>query len=86
MARTSSAGKLPVHGINEKGLPQLPFVGKILRALISSNVVDDEVYQQPRYNKSRDDENSWGQFIDTAEAEDEMIRHSKVLSNRYSMQ
>jgi hypothetical protein len=88
MARTPSSGNSPRCGVIEKGLPQLPFVGKILRALIGGNVVVDEIHQQPRYknNESRDDENSWGQFIDTAEAESEIIRHSKILSRRYSMQ
>jgi hypothetical protein len=39
--------------------------------------------QQPQ-PQSRDDQDAWGHFIDTAEAEDEMIRHSKILSARYA--
>lgn len=31
------------------------------------------------------DDGPWGQFVDTAEAEEEIIRHSKILSKRYSM-
>ena len=30
-------------------------------------------------------EDSWGQFVDTAEAEMEIIRHSKILSKRHSV-
>jgi hypothetical protein len=40
-----------------------------------------------RYSESSvpaivDHNDTWGQFVDTAEAEDELIRHSKVLSMR----
>lgn len=30
-------------------------------------------------------EDGWGQFVDTAEAEEEVIRSSKILSKRYSL-
>lgn len=30
-----------------------------------------------------DSDDLWGQFVDTAEAENELIRHSKVLTQRY---
>jgi hypothetical protein len=33
-----------------------------------------------------DEVDGWGQFVDTAEAEEEFIRSSKILSKRYSMQ
>jgi hypothetical protein len=74
------------YGIIDRGQPQLPFEGKSRRAPAGGNVVVNEIHPQPRYKESRDDQDSWGQFIDTAEAEDEMIRHSKILSKRYSMQ
>jgi len=32
-----------------------------------------------------DERDSWGQFVDTAEAEEEIIRHSKILSKRYAL-
>ena len=32
-----------------------------------------------------DEAEGWGQFVDTAEAEEELIRSSKILSKRYSM-
>ena len=32
-----------------------------------------------------DEYDSWGQFVDTAEAEEEIIRHSKILSKRYAL-
>jgi hypothetical protein len=34
---------------------------------------------------SEDRSDSWGQFVNTAEAEEESIRHSKILSKRYSI-
>jgi hypothetical protein len=33
-----------------------------------------------------DEADGWGQFVDTAEAEEQFIRSSKILSKRYSMQ
>jgi hypothetical protein len=80
------AGSSPLHGMIERGQSQLPFVGKRRRVSNDGNIVVDEIHQQPRYKESGDDHDSWGQFTDTAEAEDEMIRHSKILSKRYSMQ
>ena len=34
---------------------------------------------------AEDEIDGWGQFVDTAEAEEELIRSSKILSKRYSM-
>lgn len=30
-------------------------------------------------------DDGWGQFVDTAEAEEQLIRSSKILSKRYSL-
>jgi hypothetical protein len=82
MPRTSSAGNLLLNGIIDRRLPLLPLEGNV-------DVDVDEIHLQPRprgYNESRDVQDSWGQFIDTAEAEDEIIRHSKILSKRNAMQ
>ena len=34
---------------------------------------------------SEPEDGPWGQFVDTAEAEEELVRHSKILSKRNSM-
>lgn len=80
MSRTSLVSNSPSH------CAQLPFAAKRRRTSEGGNVVVDEIHRQPVYKESRDDQDSWGQFIDTAEAEDEMIRHSKILFKRYLMQ
>jgi hypothetical protein len=88
ISRTFLAGSSTFHCIIDRGQLQLPFQGKSRRVSKGGNVVVDEIHQQvqPRYKESRNDQDSWGQFIDTAEAEDEMVRHSKILSQRYSIQ
>jgi hypothetical protein len=80
------AGSSTLHCIIDRGQLQLPFAGKSRRVPKGDNDVIDEIHQQPQYKESSNDQDSWGQFIDTAEAEDEMVRHSKILSKRYSMQ
>jgi hypothetical protein len=76
-----------MHCMIDRGQLQLPFAGESRRVSKGGDsVAADEIRQQTRYEESRDDQDFWGQFIDTAEAEDEMVRHSKILSKRYSMQ
>jgi hypothetical protein len=78
---TSMASNSTSPVMIKRGEPRLPFVGESRRIYQG-----DENHHQQRYKESRDDHDSWGQFIDTADAEDEMIRHSKILSKRYAMQ
>jgi hypothetical protein len=85
ISRTPLAGNSTLQCIIDRGHLQLPFAGRSRRVSKGDNDVIDEIHQQPQYHKeSRNDQDSWGQFIDTAEAEDEMVRHSKILSKRYA--
>ncbi|GKY98476.1 hypothetical protein MPSEU_000804900 [Mayamaea pseudoterrestris] len=49
----------------------------------SSNASSQQGGRWMSYSEA--DEGIWGQFVDTAEAEAEIIRHSKILSKRYSI-
>jgi hypothetical protein len=51
----------------------------------SSGYAPEEQEQQQGFiSMAFEDEDNWGQFVDTAEADAEIIRYSKILSRRNS--